>query len=193
MMGLRIVGLDEVGRGPIAGPVVAAAVILDRARPITGLKDSKALSEGNRRRLDERIKHNATAWAIGRAEVEEIDALNILQASLLAMSRAFDRLKVSPELALVDGNRLPKVSCVGRWIVKGDQVVGAIQAASIIAKVARDAEMIALDGHFPGYGFAAHKGYPTLKHRAALSVLGLTPHHRRTFAPCRSMLALETL
>ena len=193
MMGLRIVGLDEVGRGPIAGPVVAAAVILDRARPITGLKDSKALSEGNRRRLDERIKHNATAWAIGRAEVEEIDALNILQASLLAMSRAFDRLKVSPELALVDGNRLPNVSCVGRWIVKGDQVVGAIQAASIIAKVARDAEMIALDGHFPGYGFAAHKGYPTLKHRAALSVLGLTPHHRRTFAPCRSMLALETL
>jgi ribonuclease HII len=193
MMGLRIVGLDEVGRGPIAGPVVAAAVILDRARPITGLKDSKALSEGNRRRLDERIKHNATAWAIGRAEVEEIDALNILQASLLAMSRAFDRLKVSPELALVDGNRLPNVSCVGRWIVKGDQFVGAIQAASIIAKVARDAEMIALDGHFPGYGFAAHKGYPTLKHRAALSVLGLTPHHRRTFAPCRSMLALETL
>ena len=193
MMGLRIVGLDEVGRGPIAGPVVAAAVILDRARPITGLKDSKALSEGNRRRLDERIKHNAAAWAIGRAEVEEIDALNILQASLLAMSRAFDRLKVSPELALVDGNRLPKVSCVGRWIVKGDQFVGAIQAASIIAKVARDAEMIALDGHFPGYGFAAHKGYPTLKHRAALSVLGLTPHHRRTFAPCRSMLALETL
>jgi len=193
MMGLRIVGLDEVGRGPIAGPVVAAAVILDRARPITGLKDSKALSEGNRRRLDERIKHNAAAWAIGRAEVEEIDALNILQASLLAMARAFDRLKVSPELALVDGNRLPNVSCIGRWIVKGDQFVGAIQAASIIAKVARDAEMIALDGHFPGYGFAAHKGYPTLKHRAALSVLGLTPHHRRTFAPCRSMLASETL
>ena len=193
MMGLRIVGLDEVGRGPIAGPVVAAAVILDQARPITGLKDSKALSEGNRRRLDERIKCNATAWAIGRAEVEEIDALNILQASLLAMARAFDRLKVSPELALVDGNRLPNVSCIGRWIVKGDQFVGAIQAASIIAKVARDAEMIALDGHFPGYGFAAHKGYPTLKHRAALSELGLTPHHRRTFAPCRSMLASETL
>ena len=109
------------------------------------------------------------------------------------MARAFDRLKVSPELALVDGNRLPNVSCIGRWIVKGDQFVGAIQAASIIAKVARDAEMIALDGHFPGYGFAAHKGYPTLKHRAALSELGLTPHHRRTFAPCRSMLASETL
>ncbi len=193
MMGLRIVGLDEVGRGPIAGPVVAAAVILDRARPVTGLKDSKAVSEANRRSLDERIKHSATAWAIGRAEVDEIDALNILQASLLAMTRAFDGLRVLPELALVDGNRLPNVSCIGRWIVKGDQVVGAIQAASIIAKVARDAEMVALDGQFPGYGFAAHKGYPTLKHRAALSELGLTPHHRRTFAPCRGMLAPATL
>ena len=114
MMGLRIAGLDEVGRGPIAGPVVAAAVILDRARPVIGLKDSKALSEANRRRLDERIKHSATAWAIGRAEVDEIDTLNILQASLLAMTRAMDALKVPPELALVDGNRLPKISCVGR-------------------------------------------------------------------------------
>ena len=193
MMGLRIEGLDEVGRGPIAGPVVAAAVILDRSRPVIGLKDSKALSEANRRRLDERIKHSATAWAVGRAEVDEIDTLNILQASLLAMTRAMDALKVPPELALVDGNRLPKISCVGRWIVKGDQVVGAIQAASIIAKVARDAEMVALDGQFPGYGFGAHKGYPTLKHRAALSALGLTPHHRRTFAPCRSMLASTEL
>lgn len=193
MMGLRIAGLDEVGRGPIAGPVVAAAVILDRADPVLGLKDSKAVSEARRRRLDERIKHSATAWAIGRAEVDEIDTLNILQASLLAMTRALDGLTVSPELALVDGNRLPKISCIGRWIVKGDQVVGAIQAASIIAKVARDAEMVALDREFPGYGFAAHKGYPTLKHRAALSNLGLTPHHRRTFAPCRSMLASATL
>jgi ribonuclease HII len=193
MMGLRIAGLDEVGRGPIAGPVVAAAVILDRAQPVVGLKDSKAVSEVNRRRLDELIKRSAIAWAIGRAEVEEIDTLNILQASLLAMTRAFEGLKVSPELALVDGNRLPKLSCIGRWIVKGDQVVGAIQAASIIAKVARDAEMIALDGQFPGYGFAAHKGYPTLKHRAALSALGLTPHHRRTFAPCRSMFASPAL
>lgn len=192
MMGLRIAGLDEVGRGPIAGPVVAAAVILDRADPVLGLKDSKAVSEARRRRLDERIKHSATAWAIGRAEVDEIDTLNILQASLLAMTRALDGLTVSPELALVDGNRLPKISCIGRWIVKGDQVVGAIQAASIIAKVARDAEMVALDREFPGYGFAAHKGYPTLKHRAALSNLGLTPHHRRTFAPCRSMLASAT-
>ena len=193
MMGLRIAGLDEVGRGPIAGPVVAAAVILDRAYPVIGLNDSKAISAVNRRRLDERIKDSATAWAIGRAEVEEIDTLNILQASLLAMTRAFDALTVLPELALVDGNRLPDVSCIGRWIKKGDQVVGAIQAASIIAKVARDAEMIALDGQFPGYGFAAHKGYPTLKHRAALSALGLTIHHRRTFAPCRSMLASATL
>ena len=193
MMGLRIAGLDEVGRGPIAGPVVAAAVILDRADPVLGLKDSKAVSEASRRRLDERIKHSATAWAIGRAEVDEIDTLNILQASLLAMTRALDGLTVSPELALVDGNRLPKISCIGRWIVKGDQVVGAIQAASIIAKVARDAEMVALDREFPGYGFAAHKGYPTLKHRAALSTLGLTPYHRRTFAPCRSMLASATL
>ena len=157
------------------------------------MKDSKAISAVNRRRLDERIKDSATAWAIGRAEVEEIDTLNILQASLLAMTRAFDALTVLPELALVDGNRLPDVSCIGRWIKKGDQVVGAIQAASIIAKVARDAEMIALDGQFPGYGVAAHKGYPTLKHRAALSVLGLTPHHRRTFAPCRSMLGSDTL
>ncbi len=193
MMGLRIAGLDEVGRGPIAGPVVAAAVILDRVHPIEGLKDSKALSERQRNQLDAGIKKRAVSWALGRAEVDEIDALNILQASLLAMTRAFDGLKALPELALVDGNRLPDLPCIGRWIIKGDQFVGAIQAASIIAKVARDAEMVALDSEYPGYGFAAHKGYPTLKHRAALIELGLTPHHRRTFAPCRTLLAAASL
>ncbi|MEJ6669411.1 MAG: ribonuclease HII [Pseudomonadales bacterium] len=193
MMGLRIAGLDEVGRGPIAGPVVAAAVILDRVHPIEGLKDSKALSERQRNHLDAGIKQRAVSWALGRAEVDEIDALNILQASLLAMTRAFDGLKALPELALVDGNRLPDLPCIGRWIIKGDQFVGAIQAASIIAKVARDAEMVALDSEYPGYGFAAHKGYPTLKHRAALIELGLTPHHRRTFAPCRTLLAAASL
>ena len=193
MMGLRIAGLDEVGRGPIAGPVVAAAVILDRGHPIEGLKDSKALSERQRNHLDAGIKQRAVSWALGRAEVDEIDALNILQASLLAMTRAFDGLKALPELALVDGNRLPDLPCIGRWIIKGDQFVGAIQAASIIAKVARDAEMVALDSEYPGYGFAAHKGYPTLKHRAALIELGLTPHHRRTFAPCRTLLAAASL
>jgi ribonuclease HII len=193
MMGLRIAGLDEVGRGPIAGPVVAAAVILDRVHPIEGLKDSKALSERQRNHLDAGIKQSAVSWALGRAEVDEIDALNILQASLLAMTRAFDGLKALPELALVDGNRLPDLPCIGRWIIKGDQFVGAIQAASIIAKVARDAEMVALDSEYPGYGFAAHKGYPTLKHRAALIELGLTPHHRRTFAPCRTLLAAASL
>lgn len=192
-MGLRIAGLDEVGRGPIAGPVVAAAVILDRVHPVEGLKDSKALSERQRKHLDGCIKQNAVSWAIGRADVDEIDALNILQASLLAMTRAFEGLKGSPELALVDGNQLPDLSCVGRWIIRGDQFVGAIQAASIIAKVARDAEMVALDLQFPGYGFAAHKGYPTLKHRAALIELGLTPHHRRTFAPCRALLTATSL
>jgi ribonuclease HII len=193
MMGLRIAGLDEVGRGALAGPVVAAAVILDRVHPIEGLKDSKALSERQRNHLDAGIKQRAVSWALGRAEVDEIDALNILQASLLAMTRAFDGLKALPELALVDGNRLPDLPCIGRWIIKGDQFVGAIQAASIIAKVARDAEMVALDSEYPGYGFAAHKGYPTLKHRAALIELGLTPHHRRTFAPCRTLLAAASL
>ena len=193
MMGLRIAGLDEVGRGPIAGPVVAAAVILDRVHHIEGLKDSKALSERQRNHLDAGIKQRAVSWALGRAEVDEIDALNILQASLLAMTRAFDGLKALPELALVDCNRLPDLPCIGRWIIKGDQFVGAIQAASIIAKVARDAEMVALDSEYPGYGFAAHKGYPTLKHRAALIELGLTPHHRRTFAPCRTLLAAASL
>ena len=193
MMGLRIAGLDEVGRGPIAGPVVAAAVILDRADPASGLKDSKAISAVSRRRLDERIKDSATAWAIGRAEVEEIDTLNILQASLLAMTRAFDALTVLPELALVDGNRLPDVSCIGRWIKKGDQVVVAIQAASIIAKVARDREMVEMDARYPGYGLAKHKGYPTPQHLDALKKQGPSPIHRMSFGPCKEALLQKGL
>jgi ribonuclease HII len=188
MMGLTIAGLDEVGRGPIAGPVVAAAVVLNRAAPIAGLRDSKALSEPKRRQFDLLIRERSTTWALGRAEVDEIDRMNILQASLLAMQRAFQQLRPDIELALVDGNRLPELSCPAEFLIKGDQRVGAIQAASILAKVARDAEMCALDETFPGYGFAQHKGYPTQAHLKALSDYGLTPHHRLSFGPCKALV-----
>ncbi len=185
---LLVAGVDEVGRGPLAGPVVAAAVILDPARFIVGLADSKKLSEARREALAPIIREQALAWALGRAEVEEIDAINILQASLLAMRRAVLALSVAPEFALIDGNRCPELPCPAEAVVKGDSRVAAISAASIIAKVARDHEMVALDAIYPGYGLAGHKGYPSPAHLAALQQLGVTPIHRRSFAPVRRLL-----
>ena len=186
---LRIAGIDEVGRGPLAGPVIAAAVILDPERPIAGLADSKQLSAPCRERLDEIIRRDALACALGRAEVEEIDRINILQASLLAMQRAVAALAVAPERALVDGLHCPVLACGVEAIVKGDRKVSAISAASIIAKVARDREMCDWERRFPGYGFDRHKGYPTSEHLRALMRLGPSPIHRRSFAPVRRLLA----
>jgi ribonuclease HII len=184
----HVAGVDEVGRGPLAGPVVTAAVILDPERPIAGLADSKALSEKRREALFDEIKEKAMAWAIGRAEVEEIDELNILQATMLAMQRAVAALDIRPNHVLVDGNRCPDLPCSSEAIIKGDGTVPAISAASIIAKVTRDREMVVMDAEFPGYGLAGHKGYPTKAHIAALQELGVTPMHRRSFAPVRRLL-----
>ena len=186
--GPDIAGVDEVGRGPLAGDVVAAAVILDPARPIEGLRDSKKLSESRREALAELIRQRATAWAVGRASVAEIDELNILQASLLAMERAVAALSPQPGYVLVDGNRLPRWAYPSEPVVKGDDRVPAIAAASILAKVQRDGELIALEQAYPGYGFAAHKGYPTAAHLEALRTLGVTPVHRRSYAPVRALL-----
>jgi ribonuclease HII len=185
----QVAGVDEVGRGPLAGPVVAAAVILDPAKPVPGLADSKALSARRREQLAVIVRETALAWALGRAEVDEIDRLNILQATLLAMQRAVNTLAVAPRLALVDGNRCPELPCDTVALVGGDRRVAAISAASILAKVARDAEMADLDRRYPGYGLAGHKGYPTVAHRAALVRLGPSPIHRRSFAPVRAALA----
>jgi ribonuclease HII len=186
-----LAGVDEVGRGPLAGPVVAAAVILNPERPIDGLADSKKLSERRRESLAIDIKRYALAWSLGRAEVEEIDAINILQASLLAMQRAVAGLQISPQLVLVDGNRCPQLAYPVQAVVKGDALVPAISAASIIAKVSRDQEMIALDALYPGYGLAQHKGYPSKTHLAALQELGVTPIHRRSYAPVRRAIEGE--
>ncbi|WP_456403787.1 ribonuclease HII [Thiolapillus sp.] len=183
-----ICGVDEAGRGPLAGPVVAAAVILDPAQPILGLNDSKKLSEKRREQLYVEIHAKALACGIGRAEVAEIDAINILQASLLAMQRAVQRLAVTPDHALVDGDKLPQLLCTAKAIVGGDGLVDCIGAASILAKVARDREMIELDAAYPGYGFARHKGYPTRMHLEALQMRGVTEIHRRSFAPVRRLL-----
>ena len=185
---LLIAGVDEVGRGPLAGPVVAAAVILDPARPITGLADSKKLSPVRREQLAAEIRAKALAWALGRAEVAEIDQLNILQASLLAMQRAVAALSIAPEKVLVDGNRCPVLACPCEAIVKGDATIPAISAASILAKVARDAELRELHERYPHYGFAQHKGYPTAAHREALCRQGPCPEHRRSFAPVAAVL-----
>ncbi|MGE0082603.1 MAG: ribonuclease HII [Thiohalomonadaceae bacterium] len=185
----RVAGVDEAGRGPLAGPVVAAAVILDPARPIAGLDDSKKLSEAGRDALFSLIKERALGWAVGRAEVEEIDGLNILQATLLAMRRALEALTPAPEHALIDGNRCPEgLACTAEWVIDGDARIEAISAASIIAKVTRDREMIALDKQYPGYGFAKHKGYGTAEHLQALDRLGPCPIHRHSFAPVKSRL-----
>jgi ribonuclease HII len=189
--GLRVAGVDEAGRGPLAGPVVAAAVILDDKRPVTGLADSKILPERRRIELAEQIQHQARAWATGSASVEEIDRLNILQATLLAMQRAVEALAIVPELALVDGNQAPKLACRVTTVVRGDASVPAISAASILAKVTRDGLMLALDAEFPDYGFAAHKGYPTAAHIRALKAKGPTPVHRRSFWPVRQLLEMK--
>jgi ribonuclease HII len=183
-----VAGVDEVGRGPLAGPVVTAAVILDPARPITGLADSKALTEKSRERLFDEIREKALAWAVGRCEVEEIDELNILQATMVAMQRAVAGLDPQPGHALIDGNRCPHLPCSCEFVIKGDSKVPAISAASILAKVTRDREMVELDGLYPGYGLAGHKGYPTKSHIAALADLGVTPIHRRSFGPVRRIL-----
>ena len=181
-------GVDEVGRGPLLGPVVAAAVVLDPAQPILGLTDSKKLSDKRRNILSEEIKEKALFWSLGRAEVEEIDEINILHASMLAMKRAVEALAMQPEIAMVDGNRAPELSCRVITVVKGDLIIPSISAASIIAKVARDAEMQELDIKYPGYGIAQHKGYPTALHRDALQRLGPLPIHRRSFGPVKKLL-----
>jgi ribonuclease HII len=186
--GVDLAGVDEVGRGPLAGDVVAAAVILDPDRPITGLRDSKKLSVSRREQLAGLIMERALAWSVARATVAEIDQLNILQASLLAMHRAVQGLDPQPGYVLVDGNRLPRWPYASEPVVKGDDRVPAIAAASILAKVQRDRELVELEQRYPGYGFAAHKGYPTPAHLAALKKLGVTPVHRRSFAPVRKLL-----
>lgn len=186
-----VAGVDEVGRGPLAGAVVAAAVILDPEQPIEGLADSKKLSEKKREALAVEIRAKAKAWALGRAEVEEIDDINILHASLLAMRRAVLALEIQPGHALIDGNRCPELPCTAEAIVKGDSKEAAISAASILAKVARDNEMVALDAVYPGYGLARHKGYPSQQHLQALAELGATPIHRRSFGPVRRALGMD--
>ncbi|AHG19196.1 ribonuclease HII [Chania multitudinisentens RB-25] len=185
-----IAGVDEVGRGPLVGAVVTAAVILDPARPIIGLADSKKLSEKRRVALYEEIVEKALAWSLGRAEPEEIDQLNILHATMLAMQRAVAGLSLTPDLVLIDGNRCPELPMRSQAVVKGDSRVAEISAASILAKVTRDREMSELDRVFPDYGFAQHKGYPTALHLEKLATLGATQHHRRSFAPVRRVLEL---
>ncbi len=185
-----IAGVDEVGRGPLAGPVVTAAVILDPDNPIEGLNDSKKLSQKKREMLAIEIKEKAIAWSLGRAEVAEIDEINILQATMLAMQRAVTALMMKPTLVLVDGNRAPEFHIPAEAIIKGDGKVAEISAASIIAKVARDLEMIEMDSLYPGYGFINHKGYGTRHHLDAIEVLGICPIHRRSFAPVRQQLSL---
>ncbi len=189
---ILIAGVDEAGRGPLAGPVTAAAVILDPARPIIGLADSKKLSPARRERLAEEIRAKSLAWALGRADIAEIDRLNILQAALLAMQRAVAALSVAPDKVLVDGNRCPKLVCPCAAIVKGDSSVPAISAASILANVSRDAELRDLHDRYPQYDFARHKGYPTAAHLAALRRHGPCPEHRRSFAPVAALLQTVT-
>jgi ribonuclease HII len=182
-----IAGVDEVGRGPLAGPVVAAAVIFHPGQVIVGVADSKKLTAKKRDALYEIITRDCLCYAVGHAEVAEIDQINILQASLLAMQRAVLQLTVKPDKVLVDGNRCPALSCAAEAIVGGDNSVAEISAASIIAKVLRDREMDTYEQQFPGYGFAEHKGYATAKHLAAIRRLGITPIHRKSFEPIRQL------
>lgn len=189
--GHLVAGVDEVGRGPLAGAVIAAAVILDPKKPIAGLTDSKKLSEKKRDFLFEIIQNDALAWAVGRAEVGEIDTLNILHASMLAMKRAVEQLTPAAEFARIDGNRCPQLLIPSEAIVQGDLTVPCISAASIIAKVTRDREMALLDDQYPGYGLARHKGYPTQDHLDALKKLGPCIIHRRSFAPVAALLEVS--
>jgi ribonuclease HII len=191
--GTRIAGVDEAGRGPLAGPVVAAAVVLDPRRPIDGLRDSKQLTAARRRELADLIRTDALAFALGEASVAEIDALNILQATLLAMRRAIEALQPAADLVLVDGNQLPRIAIAARAIVGGDAIEPAISAASILAKTHRDALMGALHEHYPDYGFARHFGYATPQHLAKLKKLGPCALHRRSFAPVRALLSTLAL
>ena len=184
----KAAGCDEAGRGPLAGNVIAAAVILDHRNLIEGLADSKKLSQKKREALYETILSKAIAVGVGSASPQEIDEINILQASLLAMTRAVDALPIRPDFVFVDGNRCPQWSFASLAVVKGDAKVASISAASIVAKVVRDRELLLLDRQYPGYGFAQHKGYPTAAHFAALERLGPTPAHRRTFAPVAQRL-----
>jgi ribonuclease HII len=190
-----ICGVDEAGRGPLAGAVYAAAVILDPIKPIQGLADSKKLSEKRRDALAIEIKQYALAWAVASSSVEEIDTINILQASLLAMKRAVEAMQlqfgVTPDLVQVDGNKTPKINLPCEAIVKGDSKVQAISAASILAKTARDAELYVLDKQYPQYGFAQHKGYPTAEHMAQLKQHGATPIHRKSYAPVKLFLLAD--
>lgn len=183
-----IAGVDEAGRGPLAGPVMAAAVILDDMRPIKGLADSKKLTAHKRELLFDEIRAKALCFAVAQASVQEIDGLNILQATLLAMRRAVEGLRLSPKLVLVDGNRLPRLPMRAEAIVKGDALVAAISAASILAKVTRDRWCLEIDERYPAYGFARHKGYGTALHLAALQVHGACPEHRTTFRPVTEIL-----
>ena len=183
-----VCGVDEAGRGPLAGPVYAAAVILNDSHPIAGLGDSKKLSERKRNELAEEIRLHATAWAIATASAEEIDEINILQASLLAMKRAIEALSLQPHEVLGDGLYCPETGIPSRAIVKGDSSVAAISAASILAKTARDHAMLQLHESYPQYGFDAHKGYPTAAHLAALKLHGISPEHRKSFRPVRELL-----
>jgi len=184
----RVAGVDEAGRGPLAGPVVAAAVILDDNNPLEGLRDSKRLTAACRDRLFDEIREKALAWSVASASVAEIDTINILQATLVAMQRAVDGLLPKAEFVFIDGNRCPALACPTQAVIKGDDRVAAISAASIIAKVTRDREMQSLDEQYPGYGLAQHKGYPSKAHLAALESLGITDIHRRSYAPVRKML-----
>jgi len=183
-----VAGVDEAGRGPLAGPVVAAAVILDDLKPIPGLADSKTLSARQRERVSEAIHARALCFSVAQASVEEIDQLNILQATLLAMRRAVMGLRLKPHKVLVDGNRLPTLDIMAEAVVQGDRKVPAISAASILAKVARDRWCLEIDAEYPLYGFAAHKGYGTAQHLAALQRHGATPWHRRSFSPVAKVL-----
>jgi ribonuclease HII len=183
-----VCGVDEAGRGPLAGPVFAAAVILDKARPIAGLRDSKKLPEARRDELALQIKRHALAWSIAQCSEAEIDELNILQATMLAMRRAIEGLDVAPTLALIDGNRCPVVGVLTEAIVKGDDKVPAISAASILAKTARDAALMQLHARYPEYAFDRHKGYPTALHLERLRAHGVSPVHRRSYAPVRALL-----
>lgn len=191
--GNLLAGVDEVGRGPLAGDVVTAAVILDASKPIEGLADSKKLTDKRRQQLALEIREKALCWHIARASVEEIDRYNILQATMMAMVRAVDGLSINPEYVAVDGNRMPPWTYNAETVVKGDDKVPEISAASILAKVCRDGEMIAFDEQYPGYGFAGHKGYGTKQHMGAIEQLGPSPIHRQTFEPVKSMLAATQL